>query len=540
MRPGVLSCGLLVIAGGSVQHVSALSIRHSATFRERHLASCRSTLNGCCGDISVHHRTGMVSRRNRNSMLFQNGDTKKLTALAANNNPIDETMIESDNDPPPVNSEVMGPLILLLLSQFLLFIGVGAVIPSIPLYGKELGFSSAANGIVISIPSVALLLLSKLGGNYADRARKPAMIIGMAIIALSDLGTALATGLPTLFIARLGLGAGRCISESGERGMLADLANQIPALRGRALAAQQACVALGIAIGAPIGGIIVEEYGPRAAFLCVTVAAVLATIMYCFLPETIGLDDDEVPAINGCGAASKTKNEESQPKLGTEEANWAGLLSQNRWRGLALCQSGASFGFAAKIAAIPVLATANLPGGAVAAGALLSAAGFSGLIGAPAGGLLTDRAGAKTAAMLSGLLSAVGLILIPVALGANLEDSNLSLNIRNVVLDGNGLAFCAAVVAWSTGAAAQSPALVALAQENAPKGGEATAMALPKAFGDGTYIIVPFVLGLVTDAFVDIPGIECAVAGTATLLGVVGLGLLGDEELYTNNKESKI
>jgi len=34
-------------------------------------------------------------------------------------------------------------LILLLLSQFLLFIGVGAVIPSIPLYGKEIGLSSA-------------------------------------------------------------------------------------------------------------------------------------------------------------------------------------------------------------------------------------------------------------------------------------------------------------------------------------------------------------------------------------------------------------
>lgn len=34
---------------------------------------------------------------------------------------------------------VAKPLALLLASQFILFIGVGAVIPSIPLYGKEIG-----------------------------------------------------------------------------------------------------------------------------------------------------------------------------------------------------------------------------------------------------------------------------------------------------------------------------------------------------------------------------------------------------------------
>ena len=144
---------------------------------------------------------------------------------------------------------VAAPLALLLFSQFMLFIGVGAVIPSIPLYGKEIGFSSAANGVVISAPAVAMLIGSKWGGNFADANRKPAMLLGMAIIAVSDIGTALANGIVMLVVARLGLGAGRCISESGERGMLADLAQQVPELRGGALAAQSAVIALGIAIG---------------------------------------------------------------------------------------------------------------------------------------------------------------------------------------------------------------------------------------------------------------------------------------------------
>merc|ERR1712032_1787503 len=108
------------------------------------------------------------------------------------------------------------------------------------------------------------------------------MMCGMALIAASDLETALSQSIAPLVLARLGLGAGRCMSESGERGILADFANTVPELRGRILAAQQASLALGISIGAPAGGFVVEEYGPRAAFLCVTAAALSALILYSF------------------------------------------------------------------------------------------------------------------------------------------------------------------------------------------------------------------------------------------------------------------
>jgi MFS family permease len=93
----------------------------------------------------------------------------------------------------------------------------------------------------------------------------------------------------------------------------------------------------------------------------------------------------------------------------------------------------------------------------------------------------------------------------------------------------NALAFSAVVIAWSIGAAAQGPALTAYAQELAPAGAEATAMALPRAAGDGTYIFAPFLLGLVADSLLDMPGAECAAAGTATLLGVLAFALLGSD-----------
>ena len=90
----------------------------------------------------------------------------------------------------------------------------------------------------------------------------------------------------------------------------------------------------------------------------------------------------------------------------------------------------------------------------------------------------------------------------------------------------NALLFSLAVMLWSFGATAQGPALTALAQQYTTPGAEATSLSLVKAAGDGTYIIVPFLLGLVADAFHETSGAECALAGAAILLGTIVLAAL--------------
>lgn len=406
------------------------------------------------------------------------------------------------------------PLALLLLSQFILFIGVGAVIPTIPLYGKEIGLSSAENGLVISAPALSLLLLAKPAGNFADMARKPAMLCGMAIIAISDFGTAMSHSIIPLVMARLGLGAGRCVSESGERGMLADLASTIPSLRGRALSIQQVVIALGIAIGAPAGGYVVEQYGPRASFLCVTAAASLALLLYLFLPETTSMAEEE--KTNGTDDSSSVSSKSGvQVDAGSSDTDWGELIQDPRWKGLSLFEVGARFGYAAKLASIPIIAASILPGGAVGAGALLSAAGLSGLLGGPMGGFLSDRIGSKQTILLTGVTSAMGLILIPFAIQLNTPD--------NVP---DGAAFIAAVLLWSTSVAAQSPAASSFAQEISPPGSTATAMALPRASGDAVYLVAPFLLGYISDLSALPSGTECAFAGICGLIGVSALAIL--------------
>tara|TARA_B100000795_G_scaffold124715_1_gene93050 strand:+ start:564 stop:1766 length:1203 start_codon:yes stop_codon:yes gene_type:complete len=346
---------------------------------------------GSAGAISLGPSAGTVGRHDLASC------SRHLTGRALSTRRLSTPLLCASDEEDRLfglpREEVAQPLGLLLFSQFVLFVGVGAVIPTIPLYGKSIGLSSAENGLILGAPALALLLGAQPSGRFADVARKPAMIIGMGVIALADLGTCFSASLLPLLLARLGLGAGRCISESGERGMLADLAGRAPELRGRALAGQQATLALGIALGAPLGGLVVEEYGARAAFLCVSAAASLCLALYTLLPETIA-GGEATAAPRAAAATGQPAEAEAGPY-----ARWAVLLEDDRWKGLALIEVGSRFGFAAKIASVPILAAAYLSGGATAAGLLVSATGLSGLLGAPLGGLLTDAKGARFVAV---------------------------------------------------------------------------------------------------------------------------------------------
>jgi MFS family permease len=412
------------------------------------------------------------------------------------------------------------PFALLLLAQFILFIGVGAVIPTLPLFAKEsFGLSNAANGIVIGAPAIALLVLARPSGGFADEARKPAMMAGMGLIALSDLATALATELPVLVLARLGLGAGRCVSECGERGYLADLASRAPKYRGELAAAQQAVCALGIAVGSPLGGYAVEAYGPRAAFLCVVAAALVTLGLYALLPET--LDAAALPARAPLARRSRASGAIASPVGGEADSTelWATLAQRDEWRGLAACQVGLQVGFAAKVTSVPLLAAALLPGGALAAGSLLSAAALTGLVGAPLGGWLADRQGARSVAVGAATISALGLMAVPLVLNKARVAGALE---EGPPFDA-GLVFSALILLWSLGVTALGPALTAIGQELAPKGSEATALALPRAVGDGAYILAPFLLGLVGDALPGVLGVECGVAGLVGLVGALVL-----------------
>ena len=79
---------------------------------------------------------------------------------------------------------VAEPFGVLLGSQFVLFVGVGALLPALPLYAQSIGLSGSANGVVLSAPALAMLLLNLPAGKLVDSwGRKQMMVAGMLIIA---------------------------------------------------------------------------------------------------------------------------------------------------------------------------------------------------------------------------------------------------------------------------------------------------------------------------------------------------------------------
>jgi hypothetical protein len=132
-------------------------------------------------------------------------------------------------------------------------------------------------------------------------------------------------------------------------------------------------------------------------------------------------------------------------------------------------------------------------------------------------------------------VSATGLVLIPLVLNGNeygYSGVDLFVPFVGVSLNGSETSFICAVLLWSVGAASQGPALTALAQELAPLGKEATALAFPRAAGDSTYIVAPFILGTIADKISMIAGLglECAFAGIAGFLGTFAFVLLSDDK----------
>ena len=393
-----------------------------------------------------------------------------------------------------VGEDVARPLRALLLSQLVLFLGVGALLPALPLYAQSIGLSPSSNGLVISAPALAMLALNAPFGRATDRfGRKPMMIGGMVIMAIADVATGMSRSIVALVPARVLLGVGRAGSECGDRAFLADLCARVPEKRGIIVASQSTVHAVGLVFGPLLGGGLMETYGAPAAFYGVAVAALGTGLGYTFLPETLreetrlaaelkaSLDDAD-------GGLLETPKEPLNPftvetssrKNARKDSSWFALLKDVDQRLLLLCASANSLGFVAKLTVIPLFASSHLNASPAEVGQLFSITALLGLVTAPFAGLAADKFGKKLVIGAALATASAGLFF-----GANAESQSQ-------------LMFC--IGAWGMGTSAAGPAINALAQELAPEGGEGEALTLPKSAADLVFLIGPLALGIVDDA----------------------------------------
>ena len=146
-----------------------------------------------------------------------------------------------------------GDVVPLLLAEFIVWLGFGALLPVLPLYFTEQGVDLALLGLVIAAWPAARLVGEPVFGYLADRtARVPLMVIGLIATGIFSFLPLVFTGPLAFVLLRAGSGLATAAYDPAARGYLTDATP--PDRRGEAFglygAVQMGGLLLGPAIGA--------------------------------------------------------------------------------------------------------------------------------------------------------------------------------------------------------------------------------------------------------------------------------------------------
>jgi MFS family permease len=158
-------------------------------------------------------------------------------------------------------------------------VAVGSVLPVLPRYiHGPLDSGDVAVGIVIGSYAVTGLLLRPVAGRIADtRGRKPTVLAGAVLVALSGLLYLPSLGIAGLVVARLVLGAGEGAVYTAGSAWIVDLAPE--ERRGRVLGLYGLAVWGGLSVGPLLGEVLLSLSGYTAVWIAAGALPLLGAVI---------------------------------------------------------------------------------------------------------------------------------------------------------------------------------------------------------------------------------------------------------------------
>jgi predicted MFS family arabinose efflux permease len=351
------------------------------------------------------------------------------------------------------------------------FTGDGVLVPAVPRYVEgPLGAGNVAIGLVVGAFSLSAFFLRPWVGGLGDRwGRRPLMLVGASLFAVSVLAYPLASSPAVLAALRLLTGAGEAFFFVGAVTAVFDLAP--PERRGEAMSFASLALYMGIGIGPVIGELAIERVGFVAAWVLAATAALTALVMALRVPDTRPGD-----------AAGEAPGSSARHRL----VHRAGLLP-----GLVMLTS--ILGMAGFLTFVPLYAMdIGMDGSRLV---LLVFAGI--VVGIRSvGARIPDRLGAARTTRMALALSAAGLALV----GTWRSPTGL----------------LAGTVVFAVGIALFTPAVMALAVEGVAPQERASVIGTTSAFLDLAFGLGPASLGFVAAA-IGRPGTFLAGAAVAAV-----------------------
>jgi len=178
-------------------------------------------------------------------------------------------------------AEQKAVLIILLSNLFIVFLGIGLIIPVMPTFMNMMHLTGQTIGYLFAAFALAQLIVSPFAGRWIDiYGRKKMIIFGLFIFGVSELIFGLGTHVSMLYGSRVLGGVSAAFIMPGVTAYIADVTTVED--RSKAMGYMSAAVSLGFIIGPGIGGFL-AEYGVRVPFFFAGIIALLACILSTFI-----------------------------------------------------------------------------------------------------------------------------------------------------------------------------------------------------------------------------------------------------------------
>jgi MFS family permease len=286
-------------------------------------------------------------------------------------------------------------LVTLLLSVMIALLGIGIIVPVVPVLAVSLGASGLSLGLIIAAFSFSRTILQPVVGSLSDRwGRKGFLLSGLLVYALVGLLFPEATSVLNLIGIRALHGVGSAMIVPVAMAYVSDMAPI--GQEGRYMGMLNIAIFAGIGGGPLLGGVFTDLWGMAAAFYAMAALSVMALLLVLF----------QMPVLE--------RQEQKKPPLALRLA-LASMLRRQRTRGILLARLSTMIIMVPTMAFLPLLmhqwfaASGRQIGAVIACRTLVNA-----LLQTP-GGRLADRFD-KILLLRAGCLIIVSVIcLVPLA-----------------------------------------------------------------------------------------------------------------------------
>jgi MFS family permease len=398
----------------------------------------------------------------------------------------------------------------LLVAEFIVWVGFGALLPVLPIYFTSHGVDLATLGLVIAAWPAARLVGEPAFGWLADRTpRVPLMVAGLLLAGGFTMLPLVVTGPLAFIVLRAATGLATAIYDPAARGFLTDATP--PERRGEAFGLYGAAQMGGLLLGPAIGAIGADRFGGIGfVFVFGGVAAILAAIPIALRShETASRTRPSIPpdGIEFPPDSPSTARRAAAAMVLERGPATTGLPMRLLNRGLVaalIINVGGNFA-AGTYEVIWSLFLQRLGAGLGLIGLTFAMFGLPILLFSPMAGRLVDRRGSFAFIVAGSILPAVTGFLY-----TRLVDPNLAIPL--ILVEASGFALL-------------NPALYAVVAANSPPGRSSTAQGLFGAAGTVGFIVASLVAGVLAGVDILYPLYVFSAVMAASL--VIGLAVGG-------------